>query len=625
MPQPYWHGYKVDYNAGFMGGPPAGSNGGITGPAISTFEAHARKQAPIQGINARWLDNGIAHPFSAYTALLTDCFTHNRIAYMDWGVWDLANQTNSVMVNYANIINGAFATLPDGFTTIDSFITSWATACAAFKHSFFIRIFHEMNLNSNQWAWSLGNVTVGGNSWTNSAAQHIAAWEHIFDIFQAVGATNATFVWCPNSRSSSGTGTFVYPYASIVPNLKKIHWFGLDNYTNDANQELEDQFRGVTTGNSAEVDSVAELRALGGQPIGIWETGVRGSVAGVLDRAARATEYTNTFETGIPTNLADVDLICWFMTYYDSFRWTPDFDGSLPTSVDTVAYAKGAGGTNQVGVNITLPPDMQPIAPYAGTPQREPFVNAVLNTYPLDLQGYWKHDEPSGTQITDYSGNARHGTYTGAGILLGQPKVVPGSLDTSALYDGVANYGSVPHNNAFSLFINGVQTILATFTLASLPAVLGSVFSKAASSNDEFDLGVSSTGAIVYTHWNQGGSTYLTTSTVGGVVVVGVPMLVIVTLDQARSPVGRRGWAVKGASSMTFNNTADTLGNAPTAVTSSAINFGRRGQGGGDRFLNVYDAHMVSWSIALSDLSCNVLLKEFNRTRRLPRSLVGSG
>jgi beta-mannanase len=42
--------------------------------------------------------------------------------------------------------------------------------------------------------WSPWAVGVNGNT----AAHYVAAWRHVHRIFTKVGATNATWVWCPN-------------------------------------------------------------------------------------------------------------------------------------------------------------------------------------------------------------------------------------------------------------------------------------------------------------------------------------------------------------------------------------------------------------------------------------------
>ena len=73
--------------------------------------------------------------------------------------------------------------------TYDSYIREFAEAAKAWGHPFFLRFNWEMN--GDWFAWAEG---VNGNK----SGEYVAAWRHVHDIFTSVGATNATWVWCPN-------------------------------------------------------------------------------------------------------------------------------------------------------------------------------------------------------------------------------------------------------------------------------------------------------------------------------------------------------------------------------------------------------------------------------------------
>ena len=72
--------------------------------------------------------------------------------------------------------------------TYDSYIREFAEAARDWGHPFFLRFDWEMN--GDWFPWSEG---VNGNQ----PGDYVAAWRHVHDIFTAVGATNATWVWCP--------------------------------------------------------------------------------------------------------------------------------------------------------------------------------------------------------------------------------------------------------------------------------------------------------------------------------------------------------------------------------------------------------------------------------------------
>ncbi len=72
--------------------------------------------------------------------------------------------------------------------TYDSYIREFAEGAKAWGHPFFLRFDWEMNGNWFPWAEDAN---------ANNPGEYVAAWRHVHDIFTQVGATNATWVWCP--------------------------------------------------------------------------------------------------------------------------------------------------------------------------------------------------------------------------------------------------------------------------------------------------------------------------------------------------------------------------------------------------------------------------------------------
>jgi hypothetical protein len=98
----------------------------------------------------------------------------------------------------------------------DSYITQWARAAKAWGHPFLLRFDWEMNGSWFDWG-------AGANG--NTAADYVAMWRHVHDIFTSVGATNATWVWCPNVEFSGLT-----PLTSLYPGDSYVDWTCLDGY-----------------------------------------------------------------------------------------------------------------------------------------------------------------------------------------------------------------------------------------------------------------------------------------------------------------------------------------------------------------------------------------------------------
>ncbi len=74
-------------------------------------------------------------------------------------------------------------------------------------------------MNSNWFPW--GEYANG-----NSPGQFVTAWRHVHDIFTAVGATNATWVWCPYAHAKARFG----PLASYYPGDDAVDWTCLDGF-----------------------------------------------------------------------------------------------------------------------------------------------------------------------------------------------------------------------------------------------------------------------------------------------------------------------------------------------------------------------------------------------------------
>ncbi|WP_249010805.1 glycoside hydrolase family 26 protein [Conexibacter sp. DBS9H8] len=96
----------------------------------------------------------------------------------------------------------------------DGAITRFAIGAKRWGHPFFLRFDPEMNGNWLPW----GN---GVNH--NTPSEFVAAWRHVYDIFQSVGATNATWVWCPYINWTRGV-------RREYPGNRYVGWTCMDGY-----------------------------------------------------------------------------------------------------------------------------------------------------------------------------------------------------------------------------------------------------------------------------------------------------------------------------------------------------------------------------------------------------------
>jgi hypothetical protein len=99
----------------------------------------------------------------------------------------------------------------------DSYVREFATKAKEWGHPFFLRFDWEMN--GFWFPWSEG---INGNR----AGEFVAAWRHVHDIFTGVGATNVSWVWCPNVDLYNT----LTPLGKLYPGDAYVDWTGLDGF-----------------------------------------------------------------------------------------------------------------------------------------------------------------------------------------------------------------------------------------------------------------------------------------------------------------------------------------------------------------------------------------------------------
>jgi Glycosyl hydrolase family 26 len=99
----------------------------------------------------------------------------------------------------------------------DAYIRSFAEQVKQWGHPFFLRFNHEMN-----GFWFPWNEGVNGNR----PGSFRKAWRHVHDIFTQVGATNATWVWCPNVDFTRK----LTPLHDLYPGGRYVDWTCIDGF-----------------------------------------------------------------------------------------------------------------------------------------------------------------------------------------------------------------------------------------------------------------------------------------------------------------------------------------------------------------------------------------------------------
>ena len=136
-----------------------------------------------------------------------DGYDTQTILHLTWEPWSRLGGDDSTYP-LDRIIAGDF----------DSYITKFAEDSKAWGNPIRLRFMHEMVQDDNA-------ATPGWYPWQDRPLQYVQAWDHVYNIFQSVGATNVQFVWAPNNFPFD-VGTL----AKYYPGTANVQWLGMDGY-----------------------------------------------------------------------------------------------------------------------------------------------------------------------------------------------------------------------------------------------------------------------------------------------------------------------------------------------------------------------------------------------------------
>jgi beta-mannanase len=283
--------------------------------AVTALEKIAGKSPSLLNFSSPFADCSKS-PCSFYdfpTAQMERIRSNGQIPFFSWASQSTPAGINQPDFQLSDVIEGRY----------DSYIRKWAEAAKAWGHPFFLRFNWEMN--GNWFAWMEG---VNGNQ----PGEYVTAWRHVHDIFTSVGATNATWVWCPNVDP----GHKLRDLKSLYPGDAYVDWTGLDGYnfgTNPASPRGWMSFNELFRPTYDEiVEEIAPTKPLVISEVGSSEYG--GSKAEWIADAlhSAATEYPQ------------LKGMIWFEKYDDGMDWPIETSSSSAT-----AFAGGIQDPSYVG------------------------------------------------------------------------------------------------------------------------------------------------------------------------------------------------------------------------------------------------------------------------------------
>lgn len=166
-------------------------------------------------------EGGACHDFRFPTPQLEAIRAHGSIPLFSWGSEVIPREgVSQPTIQLADIIEGRY----------DAYIQEFAADAAAWGQPFFLRFDWEMNGD-----WLPWSEAVNGNG----PGEYVAAWRHVHQIFTSVGATNATWVWCPYADEKHRNASIRRYY----PGSRYVDWTCMDAYNWGANSVNPQKWR----------------------------------------------------------------------------------------------------------------------------------------------------------------------------------------------------------------------------------------------------------------------------------------------------------------------------------------------------------------------------------------------
>ncbi len=187
------------------------------GSTWSSFESHAGKKVSIVhfGQPAPWQQAFDPYPLERARTGNTPTAGDGALPLMDMGtgckLGHVCNGEETVAEEEVNRVS--LAEINEG--KYDTYYKTWAEAVAHYKYPFFFRWAWEMNGSWYRW----------GRDTAKNPNEYIQAWRHIHDIAVAAGASNITWVWCPNVEYLGSTSL-----SALYPGNEYVDWTCLDGY-----------------------------------------------------------------------------------------------------------------------------------------------------------------------------------------------------------------------------------------------------------------------------------------------------------------------------------------------------------------------------------------------------------
>lgn len=241
-------------------------------------------------------------------AQVTAAWQRGALPVLTW-LSKAANSDNDPRYSLNHIIAG----------DLDDYLYRFAGSVARTGLPVVIRFDHEMN--GNWYPWSAGRT-----AWNNSPQKYVAAWRHVWSVFDQVGANDdVIWLYSPARVDNLGKTAFSSSVADDYPGDAYVDWVGATVYWRNGTDPTDYRTSFGAT--------VAALRAVTAKPLFFAEIGAV-QAAGTTDVSAAKQQWITNTLRGF---LADPTVVGF--TWFNNVSTTTDgtHDWRFDASSDVLA------------------------------------------------------------------------------------------------------------------------------------------------------------------------------------------------------------------------------------------------------------------------------------------------
>jgi beta-mannanase len=253
---------------------------------------------------------------------------HGAIPFFSWSSQSIPSRLDEPEIELSDLIGGRY----------DGFIRRWAKEARRWGHPFFLRFDWEMNGDWFPWAEGVNG---------NRPGESVAAWRHVHDIFDEVGATNATWVWCPNVD----IGDDLRNLASLYPGDSYVDWAGLDGYNSGTNPGKDDHWRSFGQIYSRTYRELTREIAPG-KPIAIGEIGSS-------EQGGSKARWIREMLRALPARYPRIRALVWLDKFEGELDWpietSPSAVAAFRAGLRNPAYASARFSSYSARRAVTPP------------------------------------------------------------------------------------------------------------------------------------------------------------------------------------------------------------------------------------------------------------------------------